>query len=276
MIVADIDTMKMHIATIVGDDFNRYKPYLKTAENWLKREITGSVLFPLIESDETLEDHCQAIVAHKAYLEAIPFLDLVETESGFAVTSNQNLSPASTKRVEKLTDSVSKRLDECVEDLLEYLEEHDDETILNAWVSSNTYTLINDNYIRSIREFRQYGRFPGTRLQWIEQRYRLAQLRQLHIEPVISRELSQQIIEQLRDDEINEHNKRILDDLRYCLAALYNDNIGEALSHLARVHQILVNDPDDYPLYKESDIYAKYKENLEKEKEDGPIEIFGL
>jgi len=166
MIILDLDTLKKYIPTIATNeeaDFAKYETYLKSAEKWMRREITGADLFELIEDpNNDLVDFCSAVIAHKGYLEGIPFLDLVETANGFAVHSDVTLAPASTARVNALTAAMAARLDECVEDLLEYLEAtpefHDD------WKGSKTYTLINDNYSATLREFRNYAVFTGNRI----------------------------------------------------------------------------------------------------------------
>lgn len=261
MIIDSIETLKTHIATIVGDNFGKYRPYLTTAETFLKREITGKDLFDLVAGNEDLLELCRGVVAHKAYLEAIPFLDLIETESGFAVTSNANLTPASTKRVSDLVAATEGRLNECIEDLLEWLEVSPDD-IQDAWKGSKTYTLINDNYVSSIRQFRRYAEFAGGRLEWIRFRPHLVRARLLKIEPVISRELSEQIIEQLRDEELEQETKtandKILEDLRFALAAFATGDNASGESFIARVRSVLLAKPDDYPLFKASSIYQAF------------------
>lgn len=258
MIIDSIETLKSHIATIVGDNFGKYRPYLTTAETFLKREITGKDLFDLVSENEDLLELCRGVVAHKAYMEAIPFLDLIETESGFAVTSNGNLTPASTKRVKDLIAATEERLNECIEDLLEWLEASPDE-IQDAWKGSKTYTLVNDNYVNSIRQFRNYAEFAGGRLDWIRFRPQLARARKLKIEPIISKELSEQIIEQLRDEELEQEvktaNDKILEDLRYALASFATSDNATGESFIARVRSVLLTRPDDYPLFKASSIY---------------------
>ncbi|MDA3943712.1 MAG: hypothetical protein PF694_09265 [Bacteroidetes bacterium] len=275
MLIDEIDVLKEQIATIVGNDFGRYSPYVQTAENFLIRELTGQVLFDLAESDADLRKHFIAVIAHKGYLEAIPFLDLIETESGFAVASNTNIAPASTKRVQDLIAGLEKRLSELIEDMLEWLETAPDE-IQDAWKASKVYTLVNDNYVRSVREFRDYGSFPGSRLEWIRFRPKLTIARKLKIEPVISKELSEEIIEQLRDDDLSENNALILDDLRYALAAFANDDPATGESFVSRVRGFLIIHSVDFPAFAESEIYQAYQALIERDTTDDTIHFFGV
>lgn len=264
MIIQDLETLKRFIPTIAtnGDaDFDKYKPFLESAEKWLRREITGAELFELIDDPNTeLIEFCSAVIAHKGYLEGIPFLDLVETANGFAVHSDVNLAPASTARVNALIKAMAARLDECVEDLLEYLEEttefHDD------WKGSKTYTLVNDNYISSLREFRNYAVFEGNRLDFIKARPQLTRARRLKIEPVISAALSTEIIDELRDGDLSEYNEKLIEDLRSALAAYATGDELTGHNFISRVKQVLIENHANYPTFEESEIYLKYVESL--------------
>jgi hypothetical protein len=272
-----IDIMKANIATVVGNDISIYRPYLITGIRFLEREILGPEMTPyLIEDNADLLSLAQAVVCHKAYLDAIPFLDLVQTESGFAIVRTDNLTPASTDRVKTLIAATSERLTECIEDLLEWLEAQTDTEIETVWKASKTYTIINDNYVRSIREFRTYGEFSGGRLEWISFRPKLATVRRLRIEPVISAELSAAIIEDLRDDDVPDPVKAILDDLRFALAAFANGNEADGQSYISRVRNYLIANADDFPAFKASEIYQKYLASQPRDISADPFIVMGV
>lgn len=269
MIITQVSQLKEIIPTIAvadDNDITRYKGYLTNAEKWLKRELIGQELYALVsagnvsEDDVELQSLCAAVVAYKGYLDAIPFLDLVETETGFAVHNDSTLAPASPVRVEALKKAVAVNLDEAVEDLIEYLEENTD--YHEPWKGSATYSLVNDNYIKSLREFRKYAKFEGNRLDFIKARPMLTRARRQFIEVVISQELSEEIIEQLRDDDLTEANQAIIEDLRFALAGFATGETMAAESSLARVKKKLLASPSDYPAFEESDIYADYLARL--------------
>jgi len=279
MIINDVLTLRKYIPTIiVGDDqenaFNRYETYLKKAEQFLKREIIGSFLFDILdEPNNDLVDHCAAVVAHKGYLEAIPFLDLVETPNGFSVTSNANLTPASTARVQALIKATEIRLGECIEDLLEFLEETPD--YHDEWKPSKTYSLLSDSYIMNLREFRNYAPFEGGRMEFVKRRPDILKARMLKIEPIISKELSKEIIEQLRDGDLNEANKEIIEDLRFALAnyTINADIIAD--SFVSRVRAYLFANVDSFPSFKASSIYQHYI-NRKASEQDSPFLRCGI
>lgn len=278
MIIDTIEQLKEHIATITASDINIFKPYLKTAEKWLFREILGAELQPYVVADEPeLFDLAASVISHKAYLEAIPFLDLIQTESGFAVTRNDNLAPASPERVKALTASTAAKLDEAVEDLLEWLELQNDTDIEIIWKTSKSYTLINDNFVRSIRQFREYGEWAGSRVDWIRFRPKLVSARKLKIDPVISAAQSDAIIEALRDDDVTPAMVAVLDDLRFALAAFAAGDEASGLSYISRVRSYMIAHVDDFPQFKASDIYTKYVASLEVRDTSGdPFMVCGV
>lgn len=279
MIITDIETLKKYIPTIaIGIDdinaFGRYQNYLQDAERWLRREITGRAILEIASStDPEPEDElvtlCQAVVAHKAYLDAIPMLDLVETPNGFAVHGDGTLAPASAVRVESLKKGIAAKLDDCVEDLIDYLEEN--EEYHDDWKGSPSYSLVNDNYILSLRQFRKYAPFEGNRLEFIKARPNLTRARMQLIEPVISEELSLEVIEELRDGELSETNKKIIEDLRFALAGFATGDTRMAESSLARVRKKLIANPEGYPAFMESAQYEAYLLSLEPKPEDETI-----
>ena len=110
MLVDTIDKMRKVIPTIADDNLEKYDAYLVDAREWLKHEITGPDLYEILESagDAELLAYAEMIVSYKAYWEAIPFLDLVETSSGFAVIRNDTKAPASKERVEALRQATAK------------------------------------------------------------------------------------------------------------------------------------------------------------------------
>lgn len=90
-------------------------PYLLSAKNWLEMEYLGHEDF-LSDFDNEI---ALRIVVARAFVEAIPALDLTLTPTGFAVISTDNLAPASKERVERLIASLRISIDENIEALFE-------------------------------------------------------------------------------------------------------------------------------------------------------------
>jgi len=258
MLLNNIDTLKSFIPTIATSEFSRYERSLELAEEWMARELTGTALLEDLDTDidEVLIVKLQDVVAHRGYLAAIPKLDLVETENGFAVASNTNLAPASTARVNALKDGLNDDLTDRIESLLQYLEVS--EQYHTVWKTSKAYTLVYDSYIFNLTDFRRFAPFAGNRLAFIAAKPSMQLAIKLNIEPVISPELSEEIIEQLRDDDLSIDNSNIIDNIRYAFAFFTIGDEKVGTSFLNRVRKTIMKDVDLYPAFKASDVYAQF------------------
>ncbi|MBL7973109.1 MAG: hypothetical protein JNL03_16440 [Prolixibacteraceae bacterium] len=295
MLVNTIEKMTKVIPTIVDDDLSKFDAYLVDARRWLKREITGSDLYDLLETilvavlpEEPTDEQraafaqnadllalAEAIIAYKAYFEAIPFIDLIGTSSGFAVTRTDTKAPASKERVEALRQATLKSVGETIENLLEFLEEHPD--YHDEWKGSPAYSMLSDTFILTVREFRKYAQFDGSRLEWIKLHPQMMNAIRLKIDPRISPELSDQILEQLRDGDLTDKNKAILENLRFAFSNFTIGNNELAESYLVRVRNVIMKKPDDYPAFRDSDLYASILANtVTKNKSENSIFRAGL
>lgn len=99
--------------------FNRIQDYIAAAEDVVAR-IMGDQ-FVNYESNATLALPAHRVICLHAYLEALPHLDLVLTENGFGVVSNQNVAPASSDRVLRLAQQVRDSRDDAIDDLIDAL-----------------------------------------------------------------------------------------------------------------------------------------------------------
>lgn len=86
----------------------RIEPYVDDAVLWLTSELLGGS----VELKPEHERLAVRAVILRAFIMALPSLDLVATPSGFGVISSQNMAPASKERVERLIASLGKNLDE--------------------------------------------------------------------------------------------------------------------------------------------------------------------
>lgn len=111
--------------TVEGEKtlLEKLTPFLQSAEDWFNVNLFKLDFFNL-QSD--FEDVCNRflypIVINEAFRQAVPSLDLVLTDNGFGIISNQNTAPASKERVERLIASLLERRDNLIDTYLQYLE----------------------------------------------------------------------------------------------------------------------------------------------------------
>ena len=284
MLISDIDALKAIIPTIASADFNRYKPFLASAELWLKREITGKDVFDKLTDagNDDILALAQTVVANKAYLEGIPFLDLIETETGFGVVNNGNIAPASKERVESLRKHLDKAISDASEDLIIYLEENSDWH--TDWKSSPAYSLVSGCLLRSLTVFNQYAPFAGNRREFVKVIPVMVRIQKLVIEPAVSSELLAALIDGINADNLSANMKTVVEILRYALALftvtdrqyrqLFIDSpyMLRAVEEMAKdtnpqqfidnAFALLVATPADYPPFADTSVYAQYLANM--------------
>lgn len=98
--------------------FESIKVYLQKVEEDILNEFgLHTNDFPSTD----IESHFKRYLAKRGAYEALPHLDLILTANGFAVTSNQNLSPASRQRVEELRERLRREKSDARDALMEEL-----------------------------------------------------------------------------------------------------------------------------------------------------------
>ena len=108
-------------SAVMPDDtlFNRINDYISKGE-----DVACSIMGPAwanYEDNATLVSPAHRVICLHAYDEALPHLDIVLTETGLGVVSNQNVAPASSDRVNRLRKQIQDSRDDAIDDLLDAL-----------------------------------------------------------------------------------------------------------------------------------------------------------
>ena len=263
MIVDSLDIMKQHVATIAAvDKFELLQSYVEAAERWAKSELLGADLFNFVETHKSNSAHqeltgrVQRIIALNGFDRAVPFLDVVQTNTGFAVTSTEGLVPASKERVASLRAGLQAEQDAVIEDLLLFLEEtpiyHDD------WKGSPVYTLLTDTFLPTYTIFKRYAPYsqavtlfyPKSRLEFARLNGKLREVMADKIQNVLGVEFMTKLLECLRDDDLPTNYVAIVEYLRFALGLYAIGLTGD--NFMAKVTDILKNNPDSYPVWRDS------------------------
>jgi hypothetical protein len=88
-------------------------------------------------------------LANLTYLLSIPFFNLVLTNTGFGVVSNQNVAPASVERVKDLKEACLQAANDGMDKLLKYLEYNYAEQGLEGSGSNDIYSLWNQSSLNT-------------------------------------------------------------------------------------------------------------------------------
>lgn len=212
MIVANYLEMKSFIPTVqmkgIPDTFN---DALETAQATLAEEILGSALTSLLEQrlpeDEELLRLAQRAIALEAFLKSIPLMDLVLTDSGFGVISNDDVAPASKERVASLTAQIQSRLDESKDRLVTFLLRSE---IYADWRGTEEFARLSDGLILTLADFRDVAVMnaksePGWPTSWTAFLKLNGAMHVALTGPVasyISEDYATELLEKIRDREV--------------------------------------------------------------------------
>lgn len=265
------------IPTAASGSFEDMETFLESAEYWIKKEILGAQLYNLLdttpEAHVELLGHALNVIALKAYYESIPFLDLVQTGNGFAVVKNATQAPASKERVAKLRTQTDIRRGDETEVLIEYLEDHPD--YHDEWKGALAYSLLTDCLIQSTRELKRFASWNGNREDFMKLKPDLIAKTALEIEPMVSKDFVDLLIEQRRDGEFSIDNTRVLEMIQYALGALIGGNPTQGKRLLDDVVTYLDKNLVLFTIYASSSEYSERQVPGYVNTKDSPIFVFG-
>ena len=300
-LIKSSDELKEYIRISGNLNIEGILPSVPEAQDKFLRNILGEELLtdldewynldegsqPSVEAYENLLPYVQRALARFTIVVASAELDIHLTDSGFGVISNTNLTPASAERVKKYDQQNEKRAWDNIEILLRFLEQN--KTDYPEWVSSDAYTMAIRNLVNSAEEFDDIISIDKSRLYFSRVRTIMDDADLLHIRPTISDELFDVLINQIKNDSVTAANQKILKLLRRAevfytaidsLDRTKYDGTGvqinlqfmqrdietyknKAAQYLSEARKILDNNPDDYPEYRDSDVYVGLDEDGE-------------
>lgn len=269
---------------ITQSQFERHVPAFRDSESRtfeaiqpiLETVCSRSRQYLDIPADATgdIAAHYEAYCCTEAAYEAVPQLDLILTDSGFAVVGNQNLSPASRERVAALRETLRRSSSDHLDRLLILL--HRDDTWREAHPHHRTSLL----YTPMIARRTGVVTPDGTPLYREEYRRLLPEIdeAQSSAASLVSQELADWLI-QHQDEYLDLHPTdpriRLLEPLRRLMAAFIRRNLRAIRLHTRDIQAYLDRHADEIEEYRNS---ARYQADHFKPYEntsDAPCFFFG-
>lgn len=270
MLINDIIELRTLVPTIASNDsFEDFRPAVINASAWLADAVLGQELYDVVVGlppSNELVILSQRVVGYKAYLAAIPTLDLVETGNGFAVINDSTLAPASTARVQALSAQIEKSLKDSLELLQKHLEEHSE--YHERWQQCGGCTLLSDTLLPTLTIFLRYSVFLGSRVEYALQRPEFISIQHQNIAPVVSVELLTYLIE---SQTLSSSEQSLLDLLRYALVSFFVKESNRGESFLLMARRRMIDNIDEYPLYRDSQNYKSFVSVAETSNDYGNI-----
>jgi hypothetical protein len=287
IIVAVPDAQEKYLRNILGDEL------LADLDLWYNLEDSE-----VVEAYSKLLPYVQRALARFTLFVVSPELDVQISGSGIGVVSNSNLAPASSDRVAKFDKNNELRGWDNVETLLKFLEDNAGD--YPEWVSSEAYTLAIRNLVNSAIDFDRIFSIKQSRLVFNNYRPVMDDIDLLRIKPVISTEMFDKLLNEIKSGNISTANKLILPLLQRAevffaavdkldksnydgvgvqvnLTLLQRDieNYGrKAESFLSQALSIMSKNIDDYPEYRDSVIFDQTTADFVN-KSENTIYVFG-
>lgn len=277
MIVESFSQMKTYLPAIaIKADITALNDMKIVVEQELVDDILSEELYQILLQDKDdhkkLITHCERVISLQTFLRSIPDLDLVLTESGFAVHSSDAMLPASKERVRSLTLSIQERADNAIDTLISFLlssEKYED-----IWRSGTQFDKITAGIISTYKEFKEYAQYspkvasvyPGSysEFQRMYANFTMAIIGE--IAPYLSADFCCEIIEKVRDKELlSLHEKYVLSLIKYAICAISMSDLTSGRTYIIKARSYMLKHPDDFPTFATSEEASMLDSNEEDE-----------
>lgn len=259
---------------------NRFTSFFRRAQAWLVSHIIGQDIEELLEIDipegatddhEALRKLCQCVIAERALLEAIPEMDLQLTEAGFAVQNNDDFSPASAQRVDRLLAKMPERIATDTDALVGYLMKHSTtEEPYDDWRDTDQFRRLTAVFMPSCEEYSAYINsdflLEKKPLVNYDDYYAAIPMMGRDLRSVadyyVSRAEIDRLVDLYRHDSLLEIHRKAIVCLKDCAVAALRYDAKRARNAAIEARDVMMTDPDSFPAFKASPAYNTPTVNL--------------
>lgn len=279
MIIENFLEAKQFLPAIaIKSDITSIDDMFSIAESELVEDIIGTELHTKLsskdEDDKGLLKLCQRVVAINGFIKAVPDLDLVLTQSGFAVHNSEAMAPASSARVNAMLKSLQDRADIATDTLIKYLMAS--EKYEEIWRNTTQFENITSGLICNYSEFKEYAQYsPAVSAQYpksyseFKRMYTNLNLALLgDVSSYLSREYCEELIEKFRDSEIiTLDEKYVLRLVRHAICAISMGDLVTGRNHIIRARAYMKKFPLSFPTFTAS----PESQTIDNSDNNGPI-----
>ena len=244
----------------------RLNDFFRRAQDWLTSHIIGTDIEELLEIDiaasapdphEDLRTLCQRVIAEMALTTAIPEMDLQLTEAGFAVQDNDDFSPASQARVDRLISKMPERIAADVDALVRFLLDNSNtsESTYSDWRGTDQFKYLTEAFIPLMEQYNKLA-LPAFKVTSYEEFYVAIPVMAREMQKVadyyVSRREVCRLRELYRDGEALQVHRMAIAELKSVAVAVYSHDTKCARNHASCARDIMLDDPDNFPMFKAS------------------------
>ena len=235
---------------------------LDVAQQNLVEYVIGEDLEAQLErrsnDDSRLLKLCQRVIAVDAFLRSIPEMDLVLTDAGFGVISNQDVAPASKERIANLTTGLKAKLDEALDRLVSYLISSGS---YSEWRGTEQFARLSDGLILTYSDFKDVAvlnaitvkNYPQSWADFLKLNSALNLALVTDVAAYISPDYADEILEKIRDNERLLPNEKVL--IRMVKVAIAFIALGDrdnGVAQAVRCNVFMKANINDFPTFADS------------------------
>lgn len=211
---------------------------------------------------EVLRRLCQRVIAEMALTTAIPEMDLQLTEAGFAVQDNDDFSPASQARVDRLLSKMPERIAADIDALVRYLLDNSgtSESIYKNWRGTSQFKYLTEAFIPLMEQYNKLA-VAAFKVTSYEEFYAAIPVMAREMQKVadyyVSRREVCRLRELYRDGEALQVHRMAIAELKSVAVAVYSHDTKCARNHASCARDIMLDDPDNFPMFKASPAFTQ-------------------
>lgn len=270
MIVKGFKEIKKYLPTIEMKGLPEvFDDAISIAQDNVADEILGLELEQQLEKrdekDSKLLVLVQRIIAVQTFLSAIPEMDLVLTDAGFAVISNQDMAPASKDRVQALISSLKLKLDACKDKLILFLMSNSD---YDSWRGTEQFAKLSDGLILTYDDFKEVGvlnkkteaLYPHSWSDFFKLNSALNVALMTDVSSYISSDFAEEILEKIRDKEhFTAIERKVIKLVKIAIAAIAMGDRELGIDQAIKATAIMRANEKDFPTFHKSKEAAELK-----------------
>ena len=249
----------------------RLNDFFRRAQDWLTSHIIGTDIEELLEIDiaasapdphEDLRTLCQRVIAEMALTTAIPEMDLQLTEAGFAVQDNDDFSPASQARVDRLISKMPERIAADVDALVRFLLDNSNtsESTYSDWRGTDQFKYLTEAFIPLMEQYNKLA-LAAFKVTSYEEFYVAIPVMAREMQKVadyyVSRREVCRLRELYRNGEALQVHRMAIAELKGVAVAVYAHDTKCARNHASCARDIMLDDPDNFPMFKASPAFTQ-------------------
>lgn len=263
MIVTGIAQMRRYLPSIeLKGEPEIFNDALEVAQEKLVEEILGEDLEDKLENQP--EEHTRLlakvkrVISISAFLTSIPEMDLVLTDAGFAVISNQDMAPASRERVDALKLSLQVKLDEAIDRLVSFLYSS---LTYEDWRGTEQFSRMSDALILTFTDFRDSAVLNNITLPFYPKSWgafyalnsALNVALMTNVASYISKDYALELLEKIKDKEtLLPNEQKALKNIKAAICAYALGDGKTGLDQTMAALAIMKATPEDFPTFSAS------------------------